>query len=220
MKRFSTTASSKRVRVSGVSTTSVGLHLQRRDVPPVQRLIQKATVCTSSVRVDLETNSLYIFCTSSVGMALKLTLCWRNKQLLSTSTPYAGGANNCFLNQPVRQWYIPTLEVQPYTGGTSRLLSKSNPYAQGTNSCILKPPLRCRYKQVLSESTPYAGGTNSCSLNQPLRWWYIPTLVVLTPPTSPLQNQTKHSNIMHNKQPLTYQRQIRVLTYAQLVLNL
>jgi len=22
--------------------------------------------------------------------------------LLSTSTPYAGGANNCFLNQPVR----------------------------------------------------------------------------------------------------------------------
>ena len=97
----------------------------------------------------------------------------------STSTPYTGGANNCFLNQPIRWWYIPTLEVQPYTGGTSRLLSKSNPYAGGTNSCI-QPPLRCRYKQLLSKSTHYSGGTNSCFLNQPLRWWYIniPTLEV------------------------------------------
>ena len=24
----------------------------------------------------------------------------------------------CFLNQPLRYWYIPTLEVQPYTSGT------------------------------------------------------------------------------------------------------
>ena len=97
-------------------------------------------------------------CKRTNSCFLKPTLRWKYKQLLSTSTPYAGGANKCFLNQPVRWWYITMLELQPYAGGTNRLLSESN---------------------------PYAGGTNSCFLNQPLRWWYNPTLVVLTPPTSP-----------------------------------
>jgi len=46
------------------------------------------------------------------------SLRWRYKQLLSTSTSYAGGTNSCFLNQPLRWWYIPTLEVQPYAGAT------------------------------------------------------------------------------------------------------
>jgi len=38
------------------------------------------------------------------------------KQLLSKSTPYAGGTNSCFLNQ------LPTLVVQ-----TKQLFSKSTP---------------------------------------------------------------------------------------------
>ena len=43
---------------------------------------------------------------------------WRYKQLLSTSTPNARDTNSSFLNQPLRWWYILTLEVQPYAGGT------------------------------------------------------------------------------------------------------
>ena len=51
---------------------------------------------------------------------------WRNKQLFSKSTPYAGGTNSCFLNQPLRWWYTPTLEVQPYAGGTDAADPYSN----------------------------------------------------------------------------------------------
>jgi len=37
---------------------------------------------------------------------------------LLLSHPYAGGTYSCFPNQPLRWWYIPTLEVQSYAGGT------------------------------------------------------------------------------------------------------
>jgi len=47
--------------------------------------------------------------------------------LLSTSNLYARGANSCFLNQPLRWWYIPTLEVQ-----TVAFLWHT--YAAGTNT--------------------------------------------------------------------------------------
>ena len=46
--------------------------------------------------------------------------------MLSKSTPTlvvhldAGGTNSCFLNQPLRRWYIPTLEAQPHAGGTDQ----------------------------------------------------------------------------------------------------
>jgi len=67
----------------------------------------------------------------------------------------------------------------------------SHPYVGGTNSCFLKASLHRRYKQLFCKSTPYAGGTNISLLNQPyagstsLCWWYNPTLVELTPLTSP-----------------------------------
>jgi len=49
--------------------------------------------------------------TTSVGLHLSTP---EVKQLLSTSTSYAGGANSCFLNQPLRWWYITI-----YAGGTT-----------------------------------------------------------------------------------------------------
>jgi len=55
---------------------------------------------------------------------------------------------------------------------------KSTPYAGGANSCFLNQLLTLEAQTVVSTSTPYAGGTS-------LRWKYNPTLVVLTPPTSP-----------------------------------
>jgi len=41
------------------------------------------------------------------------------QQLLYTSIPYVRGTNSFFLNQPLRWWYIPTLKVEPYAGGTN-----------------------------------------------------------------------------------------------------
>jgi len=81
--------------------------------------------------------------------------------LLSKSTPYAEGANNCFLNQPLRWRY-------------KQLLSESTPTleVQTSKCCFINQHLRWRYKQLLSKSTPYAGGTNSCFLKASLRWRY------------------------------------------------
>jgi len=127
--------------------------------------------------------------------------------LLSKSTPYAEGANNCFLNQPLRWRYkqllsesTPTLEVQTSKGcfinqhlrwRYKQLLSKGittlevqtvalliNSYAGGTNNFFVKAPLRWRYKHWLSKSTPYIGDTISCFLKASLRWRHNSTLVV------------------------------------------
>jgi len=40
------------------------------------------------------------------------SLRWRYKHLLYQSTLYAGGTNRCFLNQPLRWWYILVNQVQ------------------------------------------------------------------------------------------------------------
>jgi len=75
--------------------------------------------------------------------------CWWYKQLLSKSTLYAGGTNNCFFETSLR-WRC------------RRLLSESPPYVGGTNSCFLYqlPNLQeVRTVSVAFLSYPYAAGT-------------------------------------------------------------
>jgi len=57
--------------------------------------------------------------------------------LLSKLTPYAGGTNSCFLNQPLRWWNIPTLEIQPYAGGTDAAdQSSTTDLTKGLEICL------------------------------------------------------------------------------------
>jgi len=66
-------------------------------------MVYEKLCCFFVVRVD--NNSFFILLLISI-------------LLLYKSPPYTGGTNSCLLNEPLRWWYISTLEVQPYAGGT------------------------------------------------------------------------------------------------------
>ena len=102
--------------------------------------------CGGTSRLISESNP---FAGTNSCVLIKPPIRCRCKQLLSKSTPYAGGTNSCFLNQPLRWWYIPTLEVQPYAGGTDAADQSSGivrteflPRGQTINQHIYRDVLR------------------------------------------------------------------------------
>jgi len=108
------------------------LYFQRRE------LIYKATVCSSSVGLALESNC---FCHCYAGGTNNV------QRVAFQINPYTGGTNICFL-KPSLCWRY------------KQLLSKSIPYVCGTS-------LHLRYKPTLAVQTVafwinlYAGGTDA-----------------------------------------------------------
>jgi len=60
---------------------------------------------------------------------------------------YANSTNKCFLNQSLRWWYIPTLEVQPYAGGTD----DADPYSPKVMGKKQVSSIKCYVQWFINE---------------------------------------------------------------------
>jgi len=76
-----------------------------------------------TVQVSFSVATRWVCCLHQLMASL-----WRHKQLLFKSTPYTGGTNSGFLYQ------LPTLVVQPYTGGPDAANLSSS--AQSQSFCF------------------------------------------------------------------------------------